>query len=285
MRIATTLTLVSTCAAATIAAWPRADQPRTTRTTTQTLQFAGSAPHTVDVRTVNGSSHVSAYRGSTVELTTRRSTWASSDEALREADRSVRIDVRGRSTVVSAIVRDEDMTCGEHGFEWSREPDYEVRVDFTGRVPDDSRIHLCAINGGDITVDGTSGDFDVSNVNGGVAMHEVRGSGRASTVNGPLTVLFAANPLAPSQFHTVNGSIQATFAGDLAADLRMKTFNGDLYTDYDVAPLPATVDRADRQGVHIYRANAYTVVRAGRGGPELTFETVNGDVRILRRAR
>jgi hypothetical protein len=40
-----------------------------------------------------------------------------------------------------------------------------------------------------------------------------------------------------------------------------------------------------RDGRFVYRSNQFTLVRAGGGGPELTFETFNGNVRVLRAAR
>jgi len=32
----------------------------------------------------------------------------------------------------------------------------------------------------------------------------------------------------------------------------------------------------------VYRSNEFTTLRVGRGGPELTFDAFNGDVRVLR---
>jgi len=63
----------------------------------------------------------------------------------------------------------------------------------------------------------------------------------------------------------------------------MKTFNGGLFTDFDVRALPQPVAVAERRdGRFVYRSNQFTLVRAGGGGPELTFETFNGSVRVLR---
>ena len=86
---------------------------------------------------------------------------------------------------------------------------YEVRYDFTIRVPRDAALRLCTINGGDVIVTGTQANFDVSNVNGLIDMKNVAGSGRAHTVNGPITVTFTANPTQASSFKTVNGNVNA----------------------------------------------------------------------------
>jgi DUF4097 and DUF4098 domain-containing protein YvlB len=126
----------------------------------------------------------------------------------------------------------------------------------------------------------------VSNVNGRIEVSGVRGSGRAVTVNGPVAVTFAQSPRDVSEFRSVNGNVVVTFPGDLAADLRLKTFNGQLLTDFDVQPLPVdTAVGQQRAGRFVYRSNGTTAVRVGAGGPQLTFDTLNGDVRILRAGR
>ena len=115
-------------------------------------------------------------------------------------------------------------------------------------------------------------------------MTSVAGSGSAKTVNGPVTVSFTENPQDPSEFTTVNGNVDITFQDGLSADLKMKTFNGGLFTDFDVEPLPqpASASGERRNGRFVYRSNSFTRVRAGRGGPEHSFETLNGNVRALR---
>jgi len=159
-----------------------------------------------------------------------------------------------------------------------------VQFDFTVRMPRNAALRLCTINGGDVMVSGTQGDFDVSNVNGLIDMRQVAGSGRAHTVNGPVTVTFTANPKQPSSFKTVNGNVDILFLDGLSADLSMKTFNGGLFTDFDVQPLANTVAAAGerRNGRFVYRANEFTRVRVGGGGPQITFETLNGNVRARR---
>ena len=110
------------------------------------------------------------------------------------------------------------------------------------------------------------------------------GSGRAHTVNGPVTVTFTANPKQPSSFKTVNGNVDVQFLDGLAAEFAMKTFNGGLFTDFAVEPL-ATQSSASgerRNGRFVYHANEFTRVRVGNGGPQIIFETLNGNVRARR---
>jgi hypothetical protein len=58
--------------------------------------------------------------------------------------------------------------------------------------------------------------------------------------------------------------------------------NGGLFTDFETTALPQTAATAERRGNRfVYRSNRTVSVRVGSGGPELSFETLNGDVRVL----
>src|SRR5262249_6251698 len=142
------------------------------------------------------------------------------------------------------------------------------------------------VNGGDITVENTTGDFEIENVNGGIRMTDIRGSGSAHTVNGPVRVSFLENPKTDSSFRSVNGVIEASFQPDLSANLQMKTFNGGLYTDFDVKTLPSPVTSGERiNGRFLYRRDSFSGFRVGNGGPEIKFDGFNGDVKVIRRTR
>ncbi len=256
-------------------------------TITRTLSFAGAGDRALDIRAINGFIRVVGTDDETVQMSIRKAIHGETEADLDEARRDVNLDIVDRAARVAAIVRDRTgQVCGEPSNDGRRWPrvGYDVRFDFTIRVPRHARLRLCTINGGDVRVEGTTGDFDVDNVNGEIEMDQVAGSGSARTVNGPIRVSFTANPTESSLFHTVNGTVEVTFQDGLSADLKMKTFNGGLFTDFEVEPIsepsPMTAER--RNGRVIYRANEFTRVRAGGGGPEHTFETLNGNVRALR---
>jgi hypothetical protein len=259
-------------------------------TITRTLAFAAGSDRLLDVRNISGFLHVTAGDGSTVEMSIHKTVRARSDADKAQAERDVQLDFVERAPRVEAIVRDRrNHVCGEetpNDRGWDR-VHYDVRFDFTIRVPRDVQLRLCTINGGDVTVDGTRGDFDIDNVNGRIDLTGLAGSGRAHTVNGGVKVSFTANPSAASSFKTVNGNVDVYFQDGLSADLRMKTMNGGLFTDFDAQPLPTTASTSGerRNGRFVYRANEFTRVRVGRGGPEFTFETLNGSVRAIRAGR
>jgi hypothetical protein len=260
-------------------------------TVTRTLNFAAGGGRSLDVRNINGFIRVEATSDTAVQMSIHKVIRAETRDDLAEAQRDVRLEFRDGAPRVEATVIDRrGQVCGEpwngDGERWER-VHYEVKFDFTIRVPRDAAIRLCTINGGDVIVNGTQGDFDVSNVNGPLEMNQVAGSGRAHTVNGGVKVTFTANPKAPSSFKTVNGNVDVWFLDGLAAEFAMKTMNGGLFTDFDSQALPATVSAAGerRNGRFTYRANEFTRVRVGNGGPQMTFETLNGNVRARRSGR
>lgn len=128
-----------------------------------------------------------------------------------------------------------------------------------------------------------NGAFEVDNVNGGIEMSGIAGSGLASTVNGGVEVRFTKNPDSRCGFQTVNGSIEIEVPDQLSAVLRLKTFNGEVFSDFDVTGLPRAASGPERIGRRtLYRGDEFFSVRAGSGGPEMVFETLNGDIRILK---
>jgi hypothetical protein len=255
----------------------------------QTLRFA-AAGRTLDVRTIQGSIAVEAYDGSDVEMLVKKSIRADTQDDLRTGDSEVTLETSDDATVMRAIARYPDQpACGEQSdrrHSW-HEPRYDVRFDFTIRVPRETRLELCTINEGNIIVQGARGDFLIRTINGRITMMDISGSGEATTINGPVIATFDSAPRGPSLFKTLNGNVILTMPESLAADLRMKTFNGGLYTDFDVQALPsASLVKAERRdGMFVYRSSGFTTVRAGGGGPLLTLETMNGDVRVLKRAK
>ena len=265
---------------------------REERKESRRLQFSGQGVRTLDVRALNGTIRVTGDGGADVRLEATTSFEADTKEDLSAALRDVTIEGREEGTTVVIAARDRGApTCGEQG-NWQQPAWWDRRradtsVTLAIQVPRDVRVRLCTVNGAEAMVDGTQGDFDVSNVNGRIVLRGMRGSGRASTVNGGIEATFDASPQAESLFKTVNGDITVTLPRDLAADLRIKTMRGGVFTDFDTVEQPVEREPSRRAGQprFMYRPRGFSNYRVGKGGPELTFETLNGEVRIQRAAR
>src|SRR4051794_17326553 len=77
---------------------------------------------------------------------------------------------------------------------WGKRPSYKFHHDFEISIPRDIELTVKTVNGEDLIVSDTSGNFEVSNVNGRVVLDRVSGSGKAHTVNGPIRAVFTRNP-------------------------------------------------------------------------------------------
>jgi hypothetical protein len=251
----------------------------------KTYPLAGAAPKKVIVDNVNGSIHVTGYAGSEVRLTARMRLRAESTETAERARRDVRLDISQDANTVRFYV-DGPFRCRDGGVHMDRDPRYQVKYDFELQVPQDSAIDLKTINDGEIKVDGVGGDYKVDNINGGIEMTELSGSGKVYALNGRVRVSFRQNPRDKSSFGSLNGEVRVSFQPDFNADVRFKTFNGGVYTDYPVTYLPLPAAAAERrEGKFVYKSSEWSAVRVGRGGPELSFDAFNGNIRILNRGQ
>jgi hypothetical protein len=251
----------------------------------KTYPLSGAAPKKVIVDNVNGSIHVTGYAGSEVRLVAHKRLRADSSEEAEQARRDVKLDIsQGENTVRFYV--DGPFRCRDGGIHIDRDPGYEVKYDFEVQVPHDTATDLKTINDGQITVDSVAGDYKVNNINGAIDMTEVSGSGKVYALNGHVKVTFRENPRGKSSFGSLTGEVRVSFQPDFNADLRFKTFNGGVYTDYTVSYLPLPAAAAERHGTKfVYKSNEWSAVRVGHGGPELSFDAFNGNIRILNRGQ
>lgn len=250
-------------------AWPVREQ--------QTIQKAftvSGSPTQLVVKNVNGWVHVTGTGGSQVRVTAHETIRAETGNDLQQAKREVKLDMTEQAGTVT-IAYDSPRNGGHRS--------YNVRYDIDVQVPRNAATDVGTVNG-PIQVAGVAGHFDVHSVNGPITMTAIAGSGDAHTVNGPIAVHFSRNPSAASSFKTVNGAVDAYFQKGLSADLRFHTLHGGIYSDFDVSPMAsnasASVERSN--GKFVYRSSRVGAARVGAGGPELSFDTLNGSIRVHR---
>lgn len=248
------------------------------------FHYTFSKDSTVDVDNVSGEIRITADSGNTIRVEGERIIHGRDKQAIDRAKKDVTLDVNERDGTAQLYVNgpfrgNNGHWSDFHGFHSHYDGDeYEVDYNFNIHVPRDTALQLHTVNGS-VRTDQTSGKFDISGVNGDVEMMAAAGSGRVSMVNGRMTVGFRESPKADTEFHSVNGAIEATFPANFAADLVLKTLNGQAYTDFDATALANSFSQ-DRRGRFVYRPDHNAHVRIGSGGPEISFQTVNGDIRI-----
>lgn len=221
-------------------AWIFGGVPAAPETIRRTLSWpAGTTSRVLELSNINGSVRIVADDRADVAVTATRTVERQDDAS----DPGPAVEFRQASDHL--LVCGDGRHCGCHldrDDNWRgdrRRRETRVRVEFEVRVPRNTTLDVCTVNGGTLRVEGTEAPFTLRNVNGSLEMVGVKGAGRASTVNGRLDASFTAAPDGPTSFRTVNGRIDVTLPSTLSADLRLKTMNGALFTDFETVALPA----------------------------------------------
>jgi hypothetical protein len=236
-------------------------------------------PPLVKVDNVIGSITVSGGPGSQVRLTLKKTLRADSQEWLARAESEVRLDVSEKDGRLELYV--DGPFRGREGRHGDGNREYDAIYDFELQVPERCDLVLKTVTGGDVRVRGVTGSFTVRNVNGRVDLDGIAGSGSGQTVNGDVRAAFRAAPGQACAFKTVNGNVEVRLAPGLAADFKVKTFNGGVYSDLPVSYVPGRGEELRREkGRFVYRSRGFQGVRVGKGGAEITLDTLNGDIVI-----
>jgi hypothetical protein len=262
--------------------------------TIKTLKLADPLkPGELVVDNVFGPIKVEGTAGREIVLEAEKIVYARDEARAKAAEAEVKLDITEKGNGIEVYVdgpfRDNDRERRDGEFHTHRDPGYRVYYGFTLKVPFKTNLVLSTVLDGDVEVRGVEGTFDVRNVNGKVRLVDAAGSGDAQTVNGAVTVAFKNQPGGPCLFKTINGDVEVDFPGPPSADFRVKTMHGEVYSDFDVTYLPKAPpvrdERRDKSGKYVYRSDGFYGVRAGKGGPEIKLETLNGDILIAKRSR
>lgn len=244
--------------------------------------FSGRSITRIFVDNISGSVKIVGAPVKEIRMTAKRTVAAESPEKITEAKEDVVLDfVEERDRL--EIVVNAPWRNGEN-INWRGKEfyGYEVSYDFEMEVPIEMILFVKTINGGKITIENVKGKFNLSNVNGPIFAAGLTTGGSIHTVNGSIEAYFAETPKEPCSFKTVNGEIEAGFPKDLAGIIMLKTFNGKAYSDFEFKELSAEPAKYEtKKGRRIYRRGENTRVQIGSGGPELRFETLNGNINIL----
>ena len=175
----------------------------------------------------------------------------------------------------------------EWGYNWNSvkgcNDHYDYKVTLQAKVPSYLNLIVSAVNDGDVTIQKVDGNVRADNVNGSISLMDVNQATYVCTINGDVKLDFNINPTQDARYYSLNGDIKANYKEELSAEISFKSFNGDFYTNISkIEYLPAKVEVEDaRKGKGIsYKLNGKSMIRAGKGGAYLDFETFNGNVYV-----
>jgi hypothetical protein len=256
----------------------RVDERETIR---KSFDLAGSASDKrLLVDNVSGFVHVTGYGGSQVQAVIEKHIYGYSNEAIQEAKRDVKLDMSQQGNFARLYVDGPFRSPNGTNYRGDDYYGYRVIFDIDVQVPYDTALTLKTINDGDIQVKNTTADYEISGLNGGISMEGLAGAGSIHTLNGRVDVTYASNPTKPVSYKTLNGSIDVWFRPGLNADLSFDRLNGAIYSDFEVTTRPMTISGEQSGGRLIYRDGRKMAGRTGAGGPELSFQTLNGTIRL-----
>ena len=235
-------------------------------------------PHTLKINLINGGITVKGYDGKDAVIESHGGGDGEEHERHhppRGAEGMKRIG----NTAMGLTATEEDNVLTISAFP-GREADLVVQV------PVNTSLKLSCVNGGDIVVDRISGEVEVNNTNGGVKLTNVSGSVIAHALNKDVVVKL--NQITPDKsmaFTSLNGNIDVTLPADTKARVKMKTDNGEIYTDFDIkldasGSKPVIEDGRANHGKYRVRVDHAMYGTINGGGPELQFQTFNGNIYI-----
>ena len=249
-----------------------------------------AAESTLFIYNITGFIKVEGYAGNKVLLEMDKTITADDSKTLETGKKEIRLAFDERTDTIMAYIAEPYDSRPHRHWQYNddhREIDYNYNVDFTVKVPFGINLHISTVNDGVISVNNVSGTLYINNVNEEISVKNAKGTTFAHTVNGDVSVNYLNNPPEESSYYTINGNIRVSYQPGLSADLQFKSMNGEFYTDFQkVERLPATVTKVrEKKGEEIvYKLNAITSVRFGKGGKIFKFETLNGNVYIKKQS-
>jgi hypothetical protein len=155
----------------------------------------------------------------------------------------------------------------------------DARIDFVVRVPAGVRLAASTVEG-DIEATGLRSAVDAASVSGNVRVSTTE-SARAATVSGNVDATFGRTDGEEMEFASVSGDVIVRLAGDVGAEVSANTLSGTIQSDYGLR-IRGGRDDEDGDGGFNIQIGQQASGTIGRGGPELSLNTVSGNIRVLR---
>lgn len=159
-------------------------------------------------------------------------------------------------------------------------------VDLELKIPQDVKLKLSTVNGGEISVDNVTGELEIGNTNDKITLTNISGSVVANTINGDITVIFnKVDPNAPMAFSTLNGDVNVTLPTGTKANLKMKSDNGEIFSDFDVVidKSPQKTEKTNSPGMYKIKKDDWVYGKINGGGAEMMMKNMEGNIYLKKK--
>jgi hypothetical protein len=282
-----TLVLASGSTTAVFAAGPDDQKPAAVTQAQGTPEHVSvafsdpSQPGKLSVKLLSASIAIKGYAGKEVVIDARMGADDSEEKDNNKAERSGGMR-RIRASSSGLEVEEEHNVMSVRTGWPNNKP-----VHLTIQVPSRTALDLSVVNDGDITVDGVDGDIVANNTNGAITLTNVSGAVVAHALNEDVKASFTRYSGKPMSFSSLNGTLDVTLPADIKANIKLQSDNGEVYSDFPVDMLAPPVNQTvqdDRStgGKYRLKIEKSMIGRINGGGPEITFKTFNGDIKLHR---
>lgn len=246
---------------------------------------SNSTSNALVVQNIFGPITIEGYSGQAIQLEVKKKITADTEKGLElgKTELDIAILERGGRLIIHPSAPYFEYNENGLRFNWcdnSKEPSYRHWLSFKLKVPKNIRLNIGTVNDGDIRIANTQGNYiKVNNVNGGIALNNVAGQTNVHCINGEVDITYTDNPTKASTYYSLNGDINIIYQNALSADISFKSMNGELFTDFDVTKQYTRTSRNEgKKDNGRYKYEATPIVQIGKGGIDLDFETLNGNV-------
>ncbi len=211
----------------------------------------------------NGGIHVIAWDKKEILVRSRVEAWGESKSEAESTLHQVKVVAEGEKVRSSG-----PKESGHHSWGWS--------TSFEIFVPARIDLGMETVNGG-INVDGVSGAMKLETVNGGIHLAQVAGRIKGETVNGGVHVELSGAKWDGEglDVETVNGGVTLALPDSYNATIKANTTHGGVNSDFPGAKITKGQWGAGPNTLEL---------TVGSGGAPIRLETVNGGLRVQRRA-
>lgn len=194
-------------------------------------------PVSIDVEVYRGSVTLVGYKGDTIEISAKTSTFAGKDKDLKKVKAKINQKNSLRSSEGLKSVKSQSMRLEIEEKNNAVEISSEVsnqHVDLIIKVPQRSSVEVELYKGGDININGVNGGLELEAYQGMILAKNISGPIVAETANTDIVVSFSDfTKTSPSSLTSHLGNVDITLAKTVAANINVQTYQGEIFSGLD----------------------------------------------------